>query len=177
MLGHPGPDRIVSWCLWSAAALMAAGAAAVVAASRGGDNRIAIAALPFGVAAAALAANALSHRRSRALAGVLYALSGLAITYGMVLGLSVPLRLAVEGSCQPAPAPCPLGFDRPLTGAESAALEVAIACAVLALLLSALALEVKYRPRLFRLLAPLASGSRGESGSRDPSDPATRTGG
>jgi hypothetical protein len=144
----PDSERQVLLCLWLACGLAAVGGVAATVLPAGGENRVAGMAIPFWVAAAALAANALTRRRGRWLAAVLYAVAGFAVAYGVMLGVSVPVRLSVEGKCAPLPAPCPLGFDRPLSASESLGLEVAAVCGVLTLLLTFLALEFQYRPRL-----------------------------
>ncbi len=128
-------------------------------------------ALPFAVAAAVLAVNALTQNRNRWLTAVLYAVAGLAIVYAIMLGLSVPLSLSVEGACQPAPTPCPLGFGRPLSGGESFGLEAAEACGALALVLTLVAVELQYRPRL-RLFPPPPVLSSTEPRPEEPTNPA-----
>ncbi len=102
-------------------------------------------ALPLAVGAAVLAANALISRRLGWLGGgLLYAAASLAILYGMILALSVPVRLAVEGICPPTSAPCPLGFERPASSAENFAVYAATACGALALALAFVAVEARY---------------------------------
>jgi hypothetical protein len=157
-------DQALSWTLWAACALAAIGAVVVLAAPGRGENRIAVMAFPFAVGTAALAANALIPNRNPWLGGLLYALAGLGVAYGIAVGVSLPLRLAVEGSCRPAPAPCPLGFDRPMTGGESFGLEAAVACGFVALVLSFVAIELQYRPRL-RLFGPPPNSSAGHPGA------------
>jgi hypothetical protein len=138
------------WSLW-AACLLTVGAAVVplVVVPSGGINRIAGATLPLSIAAAALAANALTRRRGALLSGLLYAAATLAILYGLILVLSVPLRLAIQGVCQPAPASCPLGFDRPMTSAESFGVTLLVVLGALSLLFTFIAAEVEYihRPK------------------------------
>jgi hypothetical protein len=136
----------------------------VLAAPGHGDNRVAVMAFPFAIGTAALAANALIPHRNSWLPALLYALAGLSVAYGIAVGLALPLRLAVEGTCRPAPAPCPLGFDRPMTGGESFGLEAAVACGFLALVLSFVAVEFQYRPRL-RLFGPPPDSSAGHPGA------------
>ena len=166
-------DQAISWSLWAACALAAAGALFVLAAPARGENRVAVMAFPFAIAAAALAANALTQHRNRWLAALLYALAGLGVAYGIAVGLSLPLRLAVEGTCHPSPAPCPLGFDRPITGGESFGLEAAVICGSLALVLSFIAVEIQYRPRL-HLFGPPRDSSSGEPAPPKPTEPTSR---
>jgi hypothetical protein len=141
-------EKAISWSLWAACALTAAGAVVALAVPGRGENRIAGMAIPFAVAAAALAANALTHHRSFWLAALLYAVAGLGVAYGIAGGLTLPLRLTVEGVCRPAPAPCPVGFDRPISAGESFGLEAAVALGCVALVLTFVAVELQYRPRL-----------------------------
>jgi hypothetical protein len=94
-----------------------------------------------------IAVNALTRGRNVWLSAVLYAASALAILYGLILALSVPLRLAVEGVCQPAPAPCPLGFDRPMTSPESIAVTAVCVLGALSLLFTFVAAEIVYLRR------------------------------
>ena len=114
----------------------------------GGPNRIAGVAVPLAVGAVALGANALIGRRSVWLSTLLYSAAVLAIFYGMIVALSVPLRLAVGLVCQPPPADCPLGFDRPLTPAESFGVYAVAISGALSVLLSVIAAEVQHRRRL-----------------------------
>ncbi len=161
------------WTLWAACALALLGAVIALALPPRDENRIAPMALPFAVGAAALAANALTQRRNPWLTGLLYALAGLAITYGIMLGLAVPLSMTVEGACQPAPAPCPLGYARPLTNGESLGLELAAIGGALALALSFVAVELHYRPRIRLFPAPpLSSPAPPPPG---PGDPTTKS--
>jgi hypothetical protein len=137
----------VEWCLWVGCALGVAGAALALLVPAGAINRLSGVALPFAVSAVAQAANALTQRRSPLWSGALYVAAGLAILYGVILAVSVPLRLTIEGSCQPAPAPCPLGFDVPITGRENLALYAAVISGVLSLVINFIAAELQFRPR------------------------------
>lgn len=142
--------------LWVAAALAVLGAAVAVLVPAGGPNRIAGVAIPFAIAAAALASNALVPRRISWLTLLLYVAAWLALVYGIILALSIPLRLTVEGVCQPQPAPCPLGFDRPLSSAEDFSLYAVVILAALSLTFSFIAAELRYR-RGHRLPPPSAA--------------------
>jgi hypothetical protein len=146
----PWPDRgrLLVWLQWAACAVLILGAVIALVVPRGGENRIAPVAVPFGIAAAALAAISLMPRTTRWVTAALYAAAGLGASYGVLVAAAVPLRLSVESSCAPAPAPCPLGYDRPLSSAENFALEAAVACGILALLLVFFAAELRYRPRI-----------------------------
>src|SRR5260370_15035695 len=59
--------------------------------------------------------------------------------------LAVPLRLAVVGTCPPAPTHCPLGFEQPMTSGENNGLGVATFCGVLAILTGFYGLLLFYR--------------------------------
>jgi hypothetical protein len=141
---QPRRNRVAQWCTWAAGAFAAAGAVVAIAPPAGGTNRVLGVALPFAVAAAVLAANALISLRVAWLGGLLYAAASLAILYGMILALSVPVRLAVEGICPPAAASCPLGFERPASSAEIFAVYAATACGAFALALTFVAVEARY---------------------------------
>jgi hypothetical protein len=141
------------WSLWIACVLTIAGALSTVVAPAGGTNRLSGVALPFAISAAAQAANALTQRRGGLWSGLLYAAAALTVLYGVILALSVPLRLTIEGSCKPAPAPCPLGFDVPITSGENFAVYAAVICGVLALAICFVAAELQFRPRRPRMPA------------------------
>jgi hypothetical protein len=141
----------IEWCLWIACVLIAVGGVAALVAPAGGTNRVSGVLLPFAISAAAQAGNALTQRRKGWWPGVLYAVASLAILYGLILALSLPLRLSIEGSCQPAPAPCPLGFDVPITARENVAVYAAVICGVLSLVITFVAVELQFRPRRPRM--------------------------
>jgi hypothetical protein len=136
--------RIGVWSVWAACGLAVFGGLAAIVAPAGGENRVVRAAVPLAVAALVLAASALTAFRKRWLGVVLSAAAALAILYGMLIALSLPLRLAVEGPCSPAPSPCPLGFDRPETSGESFAVLAIVICGSLALVFIFVAVEVRY---------------------------------
>jgi hypothetical protein len=150
------PNRLTSvdWCLLVGCVLAAAGGVIVLVAPAGGVNRVSGAALPFALSAIAQLANVLTRRRSRWLSGLLYALAVLAILYAVILAVSVPLRLTVEGRCEPAPAPCPLGFDLPISAGENVAVYAAVVCGALSMLVVFLAAELQFRPRGRRFAPP-----------------------
>lgn len=129
-----------------ACGLMVVGVSGVLVAAAGGSDRIGVAASPFAVAAAALAINALTWRRSGPIAAVLYAVGSLAVIYGLLRALSVPLRLLIQGSCAH-PAPCPLGYDYPLTAGENVGLYIAVVAGATALFSVLIAVEIHYRRR------------------------------
>jgi hypothetical protein len=129
VIKRPPRERLLAYLLWSACGLSAAGAVAVIAFPlAGGVNRVA------GVAIV--------------LALVLYGVAALALTYSLMSLASLPLRLAVIGSCPPAPQACPPGFEPSMTGGETLGVEGGIVLGVLALLVVVTAMEVRFRPRL-----------------------------
>ncbi len=77
----------------------------------GTSSRVAMAVIPFTVGAAALAACGFFYRQGRAITAVIYFVGGLALVYGLLSMLAVPLEIAVLGSCPAPPAPCAPGVD------------------------------------------------------------------
>src|SRR6266702_3138305 len=133
------------WAFWIAAALTAIGALAPLAFTVGAHSRIGGVAIPFGVAAVALAINAVIYHQGRTVAVALYFVAGLAIVYGILAMLAVPLRLAVVGTCPPAPAHCPIGFEPQLTSGENSGLGTATFCGILAIFVGFYGLVMLYR--------------------------------
>src|SRR5260370_11797123 len=116
------------WAFWIAAARAAIGAVAPLSFSIGAHSRLQWAIVPFGIAAVVLGINAVMYHQSRSLAATLYFVAGLAIVYGILAMVAVPLRLAVVGTCPPAPATRPLGYEQPLTSAENTGLALPSFC-------------------------------------------------
>jgi len=94
-----------------------------------------------------MAAAALMYKRGRPLATALYFVAGIALVYGMLSMIAVPLRLAVLGTCDPAPAVCAAGFERPLSGGENSGLAIGIAMGTLAILVGFFGLLMLFRIR------------------------------
>jgi hypothetical protein len=138
-------DVIVERAFWVAAALALLGGAGPLLVAIGHTNRIAGVVFPFAGAAVAMAAVALFYRHGRTLATLVYFLAGLAIAYGMLLVLAVPMRLAVVGSCPPAPQRCTNGLEMQLSGPESTGLTIAVAFGVMSLLAGFFGLAALYR--------------------------------
>jgi hypothetical protein len=130
-----------------------------IAAPAGGTNRVLGVAVPFAIGAVALAASVPASRLVAWLGGALLAAATLAILYGGLLAVSLPLRLAVEGTCPPAESSCPLGFDHPATAGENFAVYAAAIGGATALVLTFVVVEVRYlrkpRPHLHRTNPPL----------------------
>lgn len=163
-------DQRTVWAFWLACALAAVAALAPLLLG-GGSNRLGGAVVPFAVAAVALGACALLYAQGRPIATGLYFLASLAIVYGILAMVAVPLRLAVLGTCPPAPAPCGAGLERPLTGAENTALGFAVGIGVVAILTGFFGLVTLYRrlapPATFtppaRRIAPIAAKAPAEA--------------
>jgi hypothetical protein len=140
----PGQESRVVWSFCLAAALaLIAGIVPVV--SAGTSSRIAVVWIPLTVAAAALAGCALLHQSGRTIAAGLYFIAGLAIVYGILSMLAVPLRLAVVGTCPATLSHCPLGYEQPLTGGESTGLAFGTAIGIVALFTGFFGLLTMYR--------------------------------
>jgi hypothetical protein len=150
----PNGLSAVDWCLLVGCVLTVAGGVIVLAAPAGGANRVSGVALPFALSAVAQLANVLTRRRSGWLSGLLYTVAVLAILYGVILAASLPLRLTIEGPCQPAPAPCPLGFELPIRAGETIAVYAAVIGGLLSMVINFVAVELQFRPRRSRFPAP-----------------------
>jgi len=133
------------WAFWIAAAIAAVGAVAPLSFSIGAHSRLQWVIVPFGIAAVVLGINAVMYHQGRSLAATLYFLAGLAIVYGILAMVAVPLRLAVVGTCPPSPARCPLGYEQPMTSAENSGLALASFCGVLAIFVGFYGLLMLYR--------------------------------
>src|SRR2546427_4291082 len=134
------------WAFGIAAGLAVIGALAPLAFTVGGHTRISGVAIPFGVAAVALAINAVTYHQGRTVAVAVYFVAGLAVVYGILAMLAVPLRLAVVCTCPAAPAHCPAGFEPPPTSGENSGLRTAPFCGSLALFIRLYRLLMPYRP-------------------------------
>lgn len=137
----------ITWAFWAACVLAAAGAVVPLIFGGGFNSRIAGVLVPFGVAAVAMAVNAMYRQLGRLFAVLLYFVAGVAMVYGVLGMLAIKLTLLVGGSCEPAPAACPPGFERPLTSAESDSINVVVVLAVLSILAGFFGLMLMYRRR------------------------------
>jgi len=169
-------EQRVVWAFWLACVLaVLAGIAPFV--FGGGSSRLGGAVFPFVLAAIALGAGALLSTQGRPIATALYFVASLAIVYGILSMLAVPLRLAVLGTCDPQPAPCGAGLERPLTGAESTALGFAIGIGIVTILTGFFGLVTLYRRQAVaaapstpptRQIAPVGGTKAAESVSAAP---------
>lgn len=133
-----------AWTLWVAAALAVVGG--VVPFVFGGtSSRIDIVIIPFWIGAAVFAACAFLPNQSRGVTALLYFIGGLAIVYGLLSIFSLPVRLAVLGTCPAPPAPCTTGLPTPLTNGENTGMGVAAAFGILAIFLGFYGLVTVYR--------------------------------
>jgi hypothetical protein len=151
-------EQRVPWAFWFACGLSAV-AGLVPQVFGGGSNRMGGVLIPFALAAIFLAACAVLHMQGRPVATLLYFLASLAIVYGMLAVLTLPLRLAVIGTCPPAPAACTSGLERPMTSGESTALGLTVGLGIVAILTGFFALVTLYR-RLAPLPAPTTPPAR-----------------
>lgn len=132
------------WYFWVACGLAATGAIAPLLLGSSGPSRLAGGAIPFGIAAVAMAANALSYPGGRPLATGLYVFAWLAIVYGILRMVAVPLQLAVTGTCPSPDSGCTPGFAA-FSGGEGVAIGVGIVTGALALQVGLFGLRILYR--------------------------------
>ncbi len=142
-LASTGTRRLVL-AFWAAAGLaLLGGVIPILFAGPGG--RLTGVLAPFAVAAACFAACALLHSQGRTPTSILYFVAGLAIVFGLLAMLSLPLRLAVLGTCPAAPAPCTGGLPRPLSGAENTGIGAAAILGIASVFVGFFGLSVLYR--------------------------------
>jgi hypothetical protein len=136
----------VLWSFWIACGLSVTGGIAPLLLAAGGRNRIAGVVIPFGVAAVAMGLNALMYHQGRPLATGLYFVGSLALVYGMLSMMAVPLRLAVLGTCSSsAILACPPGSELPLSTGENSGLAIGIAMGTIAILVGFFGLLMLFR--------------------------------
>ena len=133
-----------AWTLWVAAGLVVVGGLAPFVFG-GRSSRVDGVIVPFLIGAIVLAACALLPNLGRSLVAILYFVAGLAIAYGLLSMFSLPIRLAVLGTCPTLPHPCTSGLPRPLSDGENTGLGVAAACGILAILVGFYGLVTVYR--------------------------------
>ncbi len=136
---------VVERAFWAAAVLAAIGGIGPLIAAAGHTNRLAGIVVPFLGAAGANGVLAVLYRRGRSFAALVYFIGGLAIAYGLLLVLAIPLRIAVEGSCPPAPQRCAAGQELQLSSVETVGLSIAVGFGALALLTGFFGLLALYR--------------------------------
>ncbi len=141
----PQREARVLWSFWLACGLAATGAIVPLALADGDAGRISGVAIPFGVAAIAMAANALTYPRGRSLATALYVVAWIAVVYGILRMIAVPLQLVVVGTCSASESACAPGFAHPFSSGESAGILVGILAGALALQVGFFGLRAIYR--------------------------------
>jgi hypothetical protein len=146
-LASPPPSTSLQrarWAFWLTCGLAAIASGELLVLG-GGFGRLGPPIISFAIAALASGACALLYTRGRHVATALYFLASLAIVYGILAMLTLPLRLAVIGACPPAPAACGAGLERSLTSGESNALELAIVLGIAAIVSGYLGLAMLRR--------------------------------
>ena len=133
-----------AWTLWLAAALAVVGGIAPVVFG-GTSSRIDAALIPFWIGAAIFAACAFLPNQTRGVTAILYFVGGLAIVYGLLSMFSLPVRLAVLGTCPAPPAKCTTGLPTPLTNGENTGMGVAAAFGIVSIFLGFYGLVTVYR--------------------------------
>jgi hypothetical protein len=133
-----------AWTLWLAAALLVVGGLTPFVFG-GTSSRIDSVIFPFWVGAAVFAACAFLPNQSRGVTALLYFVGGLAVVYGLLSIFSLPVRLAVLGTCPALPARCTTGLPRPLTEGENNGLGSAAGFGLLAIFLGFYGLVTVYR--------------------------------
>jgi hypothetical protein len=142
---QPAPERKRTiWAFWAAVPVAAAGGVAPLLLA-GTSGRASGVIFPFGFAAVALAACAVLEPRGRLLTTVLYLVAGLAIVFGVLAMFALLIQMSVLSPCPPAPAPCGLGYARPLSSSESTGIDYAIVLGLLAIVLGFGGLVANYR--------------------------------
>jgi hypothetical protein len=139
----PALQRVVL-AFWLACGLAAVGGVVPLLLT-GTSGRVNGVIVPFGLAAIALAACAALYGQGRTFTSLIYFVAGLAIVFGILSLLAVPVRLSLVGTCPPSPAQCPVGFERPMTGAETLSLQFAIGMGIAAVLVGFFGLVALYR--------------------------------
>src|SRR5437667_5914249 len=174
----PRRDRQMIWAFWLAAAL-AASAGVLPFAFGGTTSRVAVVAIPFGVAALALGACALLRDAGRTITSGLYFVAGLAIVYGLLSMFSLPLQQAIGGTCPVPPQPCAPGLQRPLTVAENTGMGFGAGFAIASIFVGFFGLFVLYRRRSLptpappvRKIPPVAAPASPPSPPASPAPPA-----
>jgi hypothetical protein len=166
----PRPEPRVLWLFWVASGLAATGALAPLLLTPGDISYRLGVAIPFAVAAVAMAAIGVAYPRGRSVATALYILAWIAIVYGILRMIAVPLQQAVVGACSGSGSECGPGLARPFGGGEGVAIGVGIITGALSLQLAFLGLRALFRrprkqkdaagfanPPPTRILAPVKS--------------------
>jgi len=148
-----GQEQRRIWSIWAAAGLVVLGGLMPLIFG-GTSSRVAGVIIPFGVAAVAIAACGVFSTQSRTVLSAVYFVAGLAIVFGLLSMFTLPIRLAVLGTCPVAPAPCPTGLPRPLTDGENTGMGAAAALGIAALFLGFYGLATIFRGAVIPPMAP-----------------------
>lgn len=141
----PTREPRVLWSFWVACGLAATGAIAAIALAPGDLGRALGVAIPFGIAAVVLGIMAMTYPRGKSWATGLYILAWIAVVYGILRMIAVPLQQAVIGACPVSVAVCAPGLSRPFGPGETAAIAVGIITGALALQVGLFGLRAIYR--------------------------------
>ncbi|TMC86506.1 MAG: hypothetical protein E6J06_00540 [Chloroflexi bacterium] len=144
MIPSLGQEQRKIWSIWAAAGIVALGGLMPLAFG-GTSSRVAGVIVPFWIAAIAIGACGLLRMQSRTVLSIIYFVAGLAIVYGLLSMFTLPIRLAVLGTCPALPAPCPAGLSRPLTDGENTGMGAAAALGIAALFLGFYGLMTIFR--------------------------------
>jgi hypothetical protein len=136
------------WAFWIACVLAAVGAVTPFLLS-GGSTRVNGALIPFAVGAVAFAVLAMVYHQGRPLATLLYFVASLAVVFGLLSVLALPLRLAVLGTCA-GPGPCAIGLEPPITSSETTAMGFAITIGIVSILTGFFGLRTQYHRHRMR---------------------------
>jgi hypothetical protein len=155
---------------WVACGLAATGALAPLLLTPGDVAYRLGVAIPFAIAAVAIAVIALTYPPGRSIATALYVLAWIAIVYGILRMIAVPLQQAVVGSCPASARDCGPGVVNPFGGGQGVAIAIGVVTGALALQLAFLGLRALFRrpqkqapaagfanPPPTRVLAPVKS--------------------
>jgi hypothetical protein len=146
------------WAFWIACGLAAVAGVAPVLIG-GGSNRIGLV-YPYLVAAVALGACAVFYQQGKPVATGLFFIAGVAIVFGSLAMIELPLRLAVVGTCPPEPAACAVGLERTLTSEETTSFAFALGIGVVALFTGFFGLVNVYRRHAASALPPTPPPTR-----------------
>ncbi|HEV2413273.1 MAG TPA: hypothetical protein VGX27_00585 [Candidatus Dormibacteraeota bacterium] len=132
------------WSLWLAAAIAFIGGLLPLVFG-GTSSRVEGVVLPFTIGAIGFAACALLNNQSRTMVSVVYFVAGLAVVFGILSMVSLPVRLAALGSCPIAPNPCTTGLPRALSDSENTGIASATAFGIVAVFVGFFGLVTIYR--------------------------------
>lgn len=132
------------WSFWLAAAIVFIGGLLPLVFG-GTSSRVNVVVVPFTIGSIGLAACALLNNQGRAIVAVVYFIAGLAIVFGLLSMVSLPIRLAALGSCPVAPNPCTTGLPRALSDAENTGIAAATAFGIVAVFVGFFGLVTLYR--------------------------------